>query len=113
MNPDSPENQAKRRDWADKNIYACVSPLISYLMKQSIAVEEPWYDDLFSASFEGECTEPITFYAVSDFLAYELKKRGCAVAKNMYGLNVWGRETFGQLCYLDSVMEDIWVTFND
>lgn len=115
INPNTPENLEKRRVWADQHIYACVSPLVSHLLEQGDRdyQDEDWFADLFIVSDEdgedGDYLEPLCFFAVSDRLAWLLKERGQAVARDMYGLNVWGRTTFGQLCYIDSVMEEIWL----
>ena len=115
INPNSPENQEKRRVWAAQHIYACVSPLISQLLKYDDHdyQDEDWFSDLFIVRDEDgeydDLKEPLCFFAVSDRLAWLLKQRGEAVAQDMYGLNVWGRTTFGQRCYVDTVMEEIWL----
>lgn len=113
LDPNTPENQQRRRDWADLHIYACVSALINHLVEtdSNLIYEEEWFDALFSprGDEDGEdYEEALSFFAVSDRLAWQLGQRGERVAR-MYGLNVWGRATYGQLCYIDSVMEDIWV----
>ena len=114
LNPNTPENQKRRRDWADLHIYAGVSALVDHLVKTGgdLIGEEEWFEDLFYCGYDEDDEdyeeEPLCFYAVSDRLAWQLKKRGERVAR-MYGLNVWGRTAYGQLCYLDAVMEDIWV----
>jgi len=114
IDPNTPENQEKRRAWADQHIYACVSSLVNHLLEQGDDYQnEDWFVDLFVVIDEdgeyGDYREALCFYAVSDRLAWLLKERGEAVACDMYGLNVWGRTTYGQLCYIDSVMEDSWL----
>ena len=112
INPNSPENLEKRRVWAAQHIYACVSPLISQLLKYDDHdyQDEDWFSDLFIVRDEdGKYRENDDFFAVSDRLAWLLKKRGEAVACDMYGLNVWGRTAFGQPPYVDAVMEEIWL----
>jgi DNA-binding Lrp family transcriptional regulator len=47
------------------------------------------------------------FWAVSDYLADELLKRGEAVSKDFWGLNVWGRCTSGQAIAMDAVIQEI------
>ena len=112
IDPNTPENMALRREWADKNIYACVTSLVHKLIGDNFT-EEGWSEDLFCVADpenEEEYLEPLSFFAVSIPLAWELKKRGQPVAEDVYGLCVWGRTTCGQLCYIDAVMEDIWLS---
>lgn len=46
-------------------------------------------------------------WVVSDYLAARLEERGEVVARDFFGLTVWGRATTGQSILLDGVIQDI------
>lgn len=122
MNPNSADNQEKRREWAQEHVHASASRLIRHLAEETGTDywDEPWFVSLFMTPCEDEdeldedgdpiYIEPLEFYVVSHYLAHHLKKRGEAVS-DMYGINIWGRAASGQAAYMDNVMEDIWVSY--
>lgn len=51
--------------------------------------------------------EIFSWYAVSSFLADDLQDLGEEVVRDWYGLDIWGRTTFGQAIGMDSVIQTI------
>lgn len=52
--------------------------------------------------------EIFSWYAVSSFLADDLEDLGETVVRDWYGLDIWGRTTFGQAIGMDSVVQTIY-----
>ena len=52
--------------------------------------------------------EIFSWYAVSSFLADDLEDLGETVVRDWYGLDIWGRTTFGQAIGMDSVIQTIY-----
>src|SRR5277367_6405393 len=84
-------------------VYCNVSVLVEELIK-----DEKYTEDLLCL-FEDEDgleTEVFEFYAVSDWLGDKLLSKGEHVVE-LLNLNIWGRQTCGQLISMDSVIQDI------
>lgn len=52
--------------------------------------------------------EIFSWYAVSSFLADDLEDLGETVVRDWYGLDIWGRTTFGQAIGMDSAIQTIY-----
>ena len=102
--------QQKADQLVKEHILTRVNSIVEEIAKHNPdadAVLDVCYPPVVEEDGEEYQPEPIEFWAVSDYLADELLKRGEAVSKDFWGLNVWGRCTSGQAIAMDTVIEDI------
>lgn len=69
-------------------------------------------DEALLAGCENNNVEPYIeeayeWYAVTDWMAYQLQQNG-EMVEDIFGMNIWGRAATGQAIYLDGVMEHIY-----
>jgi hypothetical protein len=83
-------------------VYYCVSSLVSEIAREK---SDDWCH-LFGNP-ENDC-DVFEHWIVSDWLAYQLEKRGEVIEKDFYGLTIWGRTTSGQAISMDSVIAEIY-----
>lgn len=67
-----------------------------------------YYDSVCGDCFDPDPIEALQFFIVTDWLADRLLEKGEMVSKDLAGLTVWGRTTFGQAISMDSVIQDIY-----
>jgi len=71
------------------------------------AEAEAWQAACENHNIESYTNEAYEWYIVSDWMKFQLEKRGEMVAE-IFGLNIWGRACSGQAIYLDYVMQTIY-----
>lgn len=95
----------KKEMLVNKEVFCNVSYLLAELMGQ-----EKYCDELSELigqeDDEGNMPEVYEYYIVTSWLAEKLKARGELVAE-FFNLVIWGRQTSGQLIYMDAVIDDI------
>ena len=77
------------------------------LLLSADTVIEAWRDLAESEQIEPMQREALEHWIVSEWLADKLEEQGEMVARDLYGMTVWGRCTSGQAIDSDSVMERI------
>lgn len=87
------------------NSLYCISELMQHL--QSIDSEQSFFNDIYS-EYEDENREIFVFILVTDDHLFNCLKKEGEICFEYHGLNVWGRTTFGQSVWSDSVMIDIY-----
>lgn len=110
--------QEKVRALVSREVFYCVSTLISELAKKAEAFPE-YQEDIYNLCWQPATEEEIKegyedgsevfeHWIVSDWLADRLEKKGCVIARDFFGMTVWGRTTTGQAIFIDSVICDIY-----
>ena len=126
MNINEQEQFKRNEKLVSREVYACVTPLVSYILEaQNADARTPlpsppfsWDDvenlyaepscdceDKAECDCEAEPQEVYEWWAVSSWLFEQLKARGEPVIDTFPLL--WGRTTTGQAIALDSVISDI------
>jgi len=101
------EYQRNVSDFVGREVFYCVSGLISHLCQT-----EPDSEYLFDicsqptkdAEYEDEYDEALEHWIVSDWLAGKLESAGEMVSYDIHGLTVWGRQCSGQAISIDGVI---------
>lgn len=109
---------SSHRQLLDVSEYSYDGDILPLLYKYEY-LEEAQYNG-FAGNSEDEAMEfchknniePYTIDAlehwlVSNWLAYNLKERG-EIVGSLFGLNIWGRSTSGQVIYSDYIIEKIY-----
>ena len=95
----------KKEKLVNREVLCNVSYLVAELMGQ-----EKYLDELSELigqeDYEGNMQEVYEYYAVTPWLAEKLKAQGELVTE-FFNLVIWGRQTTGQLIYMDAVIDDI------
>jgi hypothetical protein len=95
----------KKEGLVNREVLCNVSYLVTELMSQ-----EKYFEDL-SELFgqeddDGNMPEVYEYYIVTPWFAEKLKAHGELVTE-FFNLDIWGRQTSGQLVYMDAVIDDI------
>ena len=83
-------------------VYCCASSLVSEIAREKC---DDWYHLFGDPESDREVFE---HWIVSDWLAYQLEKRGEVIERDFYNLTIWGRTTSGQAISMDSVIAEIY-----
>lgn len=81
-----------------------ISSLINQLMYDEKYCED--FSDFYGQDEKGNVKDIYEYWSVSQWLAEKLREKGELVTE-FFDLNVWGRQTCGQLISMDSVIQDI------
>ena len=99
------DNQDKRERLVQREVVYNISFLILKLMNKA-----EFLDDLSELcgeeDEEGNISEVYEYWIVTPWLAEKLKARGELVTE-FYDLDIWGRQTAGQLISEDGIIDDI------
>jgi len=99
------ENQDYREKLVQREVVYNVSFLIQELINKPEFFED--LSDLFGEEdAEGNMTEVFEYWIVTPWLAEKLKAHGELVTE-FFNLDIWGRQTAGQLISEDDIIEDI------
>ena len=95
----------KKEKLVNREVLCNVSYLVTELMSQEKYFEE--LSELFGQEDdEGNIPEVYEYWLVTPWLAEKLKAQGELVTEFFYQ-DIWGRQTSGQLIYMDAVIDDI------
>jgi hypothetical protein len=78
------------------------------LLTSAETAAEAWRDLAESEQIEPMQREALEHWIVSDWLADNLEEHGEMIARDLYGMTVWGRVTSGQAIFCDGVIERIY-----
>lgn len=95
----------KKERLVNREVLCNVSHLVTELMSQEQYFEE--LSELFGQEDdEGNMQEVYEYWLVTPWFAEKLKAQGELVA-DFFDVVIWGRQTSGQLIYMDAVIDDI------
>ena len=117
---DTAQRQQVLNEFVGREVYYCVSHLVSELVKEDKHIDEllgicsrPYTQDDVGdhadlEDYQDDLIEALEHWIVSDWFADKLIAKGEMVTKDFLGLNIWGRTTSGQAIFLDGVIEQIY-----
>jgi len=108
-NFNSSKNQAIKKQFVEREVYACISDMAEYLFSydgDKYADWDEWENIGAIHEEEPETKEILEFWIVSPWLGEKLMEKGEAVLKRWGGW-IWGRTCTGQAISLDGVISEI------